>query len=480
MKRIILLSTLFVFALISTSLQAQTEKKIVIKKKIVDANGNVSEEEITLEGEDAETFDMEKYLEEQTGKEVDINIEELIEEGEEKDGKKEIRKEIRIMKMDGTNDTDIDVDELLENIDIDVEGASKKIIRIEMDSDDLEEGSMENLPEDVQKMLKEKGIEIQGGKGKMKILKMDGENSFEFNTDELEMDGEKIIMEGNSKIKILGSEDVEIEGDDIQIFYMDKDEVSPEDLEKMLERGEEGNHTIIWKSKDGLSDEARDFMMGKRRNHCSPCEKWETITKPAIGIMISPSEKGALVEEVNREDKVLEANDVITQFGKTKISSIDELIEAVSTKKPGDKVKVKFLRNGKTQKAKIKLQSRTEKICTDRKENVETEIIIREGLSQNPPSITSDSGKRKLELKNFELFPNPSDGTFQLNFVSSENAPVSIIINDATGKEILRDEINDFDGNFQGEFNLKGNAPGVYFLNIQQDGSITTEKVILK
>ncbi len=478
MKRIILLSTLFVFALMGVSLQAQTEKKIVIKKKVVDANGNVSEEEITLEGEEAEAFDMDKYLEGQTGKEVDINIEKSIEDGQEGNTQKEIRKEIRILKIDGTNDTDVDVDELLKNMDVDIEGANKKIIRIEVDGNDFEEGSMENLPEDVQKMLKEKGIEIQE-EGKMRILKMDGENSFEFKTDEMEMDGEKIIMKGNTKIKILGDKDVGIEGDDIQIFYMDKSDMAPEDLEKMLERGE-GNHTIIWKSKDGLSDEARDFMMGKRRNHCSPCEKWQTITKPAIGIMISPSEKGALVEEVNREDKVLEANDVITQFGKTKISSIDELIEAVSAKEPGDKVKVKFLRNGKVQKAKIKLQSRTEKICMDRKENVETEIIIREGLGQNPPSVTSDSGKRKLELKNFELFPNPSNGTFRLNFVSSDNGPISIIVNDTAGKEILRDEINDFDGNFQGEFNLKGNAPGVYFLNIQQDGSITTEKIILK
>ena len=40
----------------------------------------------------------------------------------------------------------------------------------------------------------------------------------------------------------------------------------------------------------------------------------------------------------------------------------------------------------------------------------------------------------------------------------------------SNGREIIKDEIVDFNGKYSGDFNLKGNAPGLYLVNISQNG----------
>ncbi|MGK0390740.1 MAG: hypothetical protein ACI94Y_003500, partial [Maribacter sp.] len=224
------------------------------------------------------------------------------------------------------------------------------------------------------------------------------------------------------------------------------------------------------------------FMMGKKASCCNHAKE---VEKAYIGIMIenSDDDKAVNIVSVNREDDVLMAEDVITKFGKTEISDIYGLIDAVSEYKPGDKVKVQYTRNGEALRSKVTLLGRMVKecctdssCCSDKKETTKTEIIIKTQQKE----IKSDLGNSLLELQDVKLFPNPSEGAFQLKFTSKDLAPINITITDSNGREIINDEIADFNGTYSGDFNLKGNSPGLYLVNITQGGKVLTEKAIIK
>ena len=82
-----------------------------------------------------------------------------------------------------------------------------------------------------------------------------------------------------------------------------------------------------------------------------------------LGVSLDPaSEGGARLTEIRpatpAESAGLQAGDVITSFGGTKITSADTLSHVVDTKAPGDVVTVTFTRNGKLHTVKVTLAAR--------------------------------------------------------------------------------------------------------------------------
>lgn len=76
----------------------------------------------------------------------------------------------------------------------------------------------------------------------------------------------------------------------------------------------------------------------------------------------------------------------------------------------------------------------------------------------------------------FKVYPNPSRGIF--NIQSALNSDINIRVVDVTGKQILNRSV-DF-GNGYYKLDLSGAAQGVYFLEIEQDNSKATKKLILE
>jgi membrane-associated protease RseP (regulator of RpoE activity) len=85
-----------------------------------------------------------------------------------------------------------------------------------------------------------------------------------------------------------------------------------------------------------------------------------TVTKDAAGI--AGTEHGALVSSIPDESPAakagLEPGDVIVSIGGKEIGSPEELIKAVGEHKPGEVVKVVYLRSGKKKTAEVKLGAR--------------------------------------------------------------------------------------------------------------------------
>lgn len=85
--------------------------------------------------------------------------------------------------------------------------------------------------------------------------------------------------------------------------------------------------------------------------------------KAFLGVLTAKTDKGAVVKNVIEEsaakDAGLRNDDIITKFGDTKITSPDDLRTAVGEHKPGDKVTIEYLRDGKNKTATVELGKRS-------------------------------------------------------------------------------------------------------------------------
>jgi serine protease Do len=85
----------------------------------------------------------------------------------------------------------------------------------------------------------------------------------------------------------------------------------------------------------------------------------EDSNRAMLGIMTDGHDKGAEIESVNKESAAekagLKKGDVITKIDNKKIETTDEVTEAIKAHKPGDKISITFLRDGKEQKVTAEL-----------------------------------------------------------------------------------------------------------------------------
>lgn len=78
-----------------------------------------------------------------------------------------------------------------------------------------------------------------------------------------------------------------------------------------------------------------------------------------LGVLSEKSAKGALIKKITEgssaEKAGLKAEDIITKVEDKKITSPEDLARAVRAYKPGDEIKIDYLRNGKKKDIKVKL-----------------------------------------------------------------------------------------------------------------------------
>jgi serine protease Do len=96
------------------------------------------------------------------------------------------------------------------------------------------------------------------------------------------------------------------------------------------------------------------FMPGTKLNF----ENFNS-SRTFLGVLSEKSDKGVLIKTVTKgssaEKAGLKEQDIITKLGDKKITSPEELADAVKSYKPGDEVTINYLRNGKKKAAKVVL-----------------------------------------------------------------------------------------------------------------------------
>jgi serine protease Do len=85
----------------------------------------------------------------------------------------------------------------------------------------------------------------------------------------------------------------------------------------------------------------------------------EDENRAMLGVVTEGHDKGAEIQSVTKlsaaEKAGLRKKDIITKIDNREIESTDDVTEAIRAHKPGDKVDVSFLREGKEQKVTAEL-----------------------------------------------------------------------------------------------------------------------------
>ncbi|MEO1436852.1 MAG: PDZ domain-containing protein [Bacteroidota bacterium] len=242
-------------------------------------------------------------------------------------------------------------------------------------------------------------------------------------------------------------------------------------------------------------------------------EDCEALCKaPFLGVYITDSwseetENGVRItgifEGTEAERLGLQEDDLILSIDGQSVKSTTEIINIIREHQPGDQIQLTYQQNNQTQTVQAtvgrKADAKKYRNCDcENLETVEREapskteiIIIKQPVEASiDPTVEDEQAgaslfeneaptplfNNQLQLDDFQLFPNPNNGQFTISFNSVSNAQITVTVVDATGKELFRDQIQNFDGNYFNRLDLSNQAPGFYFVNVVQEGKVFFEK----
>ncbi|MDO8365247.1 MAG: PDZ domain-containing protein [Saprospiraceae bacterium] len=253
----------------------------------------------------------------------------------------------------------------------------------------------------------------------------------------------------------------------------------------LLGSGNKGNCTVNVRAKDACLGVFSDaFSEGK-----------------AEGSRINDFTDESAAREVN-----MAKGDIITAVNGERVKNHEDLWHEIAKYKVGDKVKVEYLREGKTMAADVAL-----KACRDNSSRVQildgnggqvrnftswnwneddqrqlrerSIITIRRGEGDAPkvnamPNGQAESQDRSLKLNEFRAFPNPTQGQITVEF-RSEPVATTVSFFDLSGRQLFREELNAFNGRYSQQFDLSEFAKGTIIVHVQQADKVFTEQVIV-
>lgn len=98
--------------------------------------------------------------------------------------------------------------------------------------------------------------------------------------------------------------------------------------------------------------------------------------------------------------------------------------------------------------------------------------------------IIPDGDLSAVELAQTEVkvFPNPSDGRFQLSFEYSGKEKLSAKVYDITGKQVkdITDDLVISENSVSASVDLESPGSGIYFIRISWGKTLLTKKIIVK
>ncbi|MBL7952679.1 MAG: PDZ domain-containing protein [Flavobacteriales bacterium] len=114
---------------------------------------------------------------------------------------------------------------------------------------------------------------------------------------------------------------------------------------------------------------------------------------------------------------------------------------------------------------------------------VETRIRIeRKQLTDEEKALLKNKGvttlDNELKLGDMNVFPNPSNGFFRLQFDVAEKGDLFVNVHDAKGEKVYEERISGFKGRYERTLDLTDKATGTYYLVVEQGGKSVAEKLV--
>jgi S1-C subfamily serine protease len=224
--------------------------------------------------------------------------------------------------------------------------------------------------------------------------------------------------------------------------------------------------------------------------------------------------RGAKISSFTTESAAREAQmqpgDLITAVNGQQVTGHDDLWNEISKYKVGEKIQVEYLRENQiaTVEASLKAckdQSRVEMWDTDENGDNQSRrfftwnwdkdeqqrlrenriITIRRPVEEGDASKVDTAPDnqpvaqdRNLQLNSFSAFPNPTQGQVTVQFKAEPVATI-VTLYDMGGRQLFREELNAFDGNYSQQFDLSEYAKGNIVVHVQQAEKVFTEQIVV-
>ena len=91
------------------------------------------------------------------------------------------------------------------------------------------------------------------------------------------------------------------------------------------------------------------------------------------------------------------------------------------------------------------------------------------------PVLTSES----FEDNNFTLYPNPNNGSFNIQFLSNTGNKININVHDLRGRQIYSNSYTN-NGLFNETIELNNVQTGIYLVTVQDGARKVTKKIVVK
>lgn len=277
---------------------------------------------------------------------------------------------------------------------------------------------------------------------------------------------------------ITGFNDLPFKKGDTMTDRLDKLEPGEKIKINFIRKGKERSRKVaIGQRGDGekrtLSSEEDPFL------GVSPVHK--KLPANINGVMIAPAEC------TTASALGLMDGDIITTVDKTKMYDWHDLGVAINNREVGDKIAITYYRNGQeTSVQRPILSLAASKKC-------EEELVEEEEIEMEMEDVTAEEAAEMKEVKGIDMpivnnlqieqlnvFPNPTNGLFELRFNLPEDGPTSIRVFNSIGVEVYRNQLGRFSGDFRDRIDIGDQIKGIYFIEIRQAQQSISKKLILQ
>jgi len=100
--------------------------------------------------------------------------------------------------------------------------------------------------------------------------------------------------------------------------------------------------------------------------------------------------------------------------------------------------------------------------------------FIISGTTPKPVGVKEESA-----ISQFNIFPNPSNGAFNVTFNTAVKANYKVTVVNTLGQKIYEEALNSFSGSYSKQLNLEQYGKGVYMINISDDDNSSTKRAVV-
>jgi hypothetical protein len=173
------------------------------------------------------------------------------------------------------------------------------------------------------------------------------------------------------------------------------------------------------------------------------------------------------------QEVALKKGDAITSINGVAVKNHQELWDEIAKYKPKEMVRVAYTRDGKP----LQLVNTTLKACKPTDESVVVVPPVKEMPKTEYPKVDL-SEQRQLKLQNFNTYPNPIQDMVNVQF-QGDAVPTTVSFYDLTGRALFQQTLNNFDGTYNQRFDLSAYAKGVVVVRILQGEKVFAKRLVV-